>query len=58
MTAFEFWRELRISFGNDAQRVAFNYLDTASAQAKRLGYDDAEELAFCKDLYRLAMEEV
>lgn len=58
MTAYEFWKDLRIRFGEDAKRIAFSYMDTASAQARRLGYDDAEELSFCKELYKLAMEEV
>lgn len=52
-SAYEFWRDLRITFGENAREVAINYLDTISAQSRRLGGDDPEELAFCKDLYSI-----
>ena len=51
--AFEFWRDLRITFGENAREVAISYLDTISAQSRRQGFDDPQEIAFCKDLYNL-----
>lgn len=51
--AFEFWRDLRITFGENAREVAISYLDTISAQSRRQGFDDPQELTFCKDLYSL-----
>lgn len=51
--AFDFWRDLRVTFGENAREVAISYLDTISAQARRVGHDDPDELIFCKDLYSL-----
>lgn len=51
--AYEFWRDLCITFGENARDVAISYLDTISAQSRRQGFDDPQELAFCKDLYSL-----
>ena len=51
--AYEFWRDLCITFGENAREVAVSYLDTISAQSRRIGGDDPEELAFCKDLYSI-----
>lgn len=55
-TAFDFWRDLKIQFGNDAKRIAFEYLDIITAQSRKHG-DDPDELAFCKDLFSCASAE-
>lgn len=51
--AHEFWRDLKIQFGENAKQVALGYLDAISAQSRRLGYDDPDEMVFCKDLYSI-----
>ena len=57
-SAHEFWQDLRIQFESTAKSVALAYLDTITAQSRRLGYDDAEELLFCCDLFKIIAEEV
>ena len=52
-TAFDFWQDLLIQFGSNAKKAAENYLDTITSQERRTGHADPDELAFCKDLYRI-----
>ncbi len=56
-TAHDFWKDLKRQFCRDAKIVAFAYLDTVTAQTRRKGYDDAEELIFCCELFRLVSED-
>ena len=57
-SAFDFWRDLRIQFGERAKAVALGYLDTITAQERRTGHDDPEELIFCCELFSIISEEV
>ena len=52
-SAHDFYRDLRIQFGESARSVALSYLDTISAQSRRTGKDDPDEMSFCRDLYRI-----
>ena len=44
---YEFWKDLKLQFGDEAFRVANDYLDMQIFRVKT----DAEEMQFCRELY-------